>query len=270
MNRNYFETLQLRVDAALEAGGEKMDMLTKYKACVAVLQEDIQSMRSDLEAYPFEDNAAEVRYYKHEAPRVFGLLFFYLKLERIEAARQYLSREKFLEQLRKELQQADTFQDEHAAFCQYYFQRGTYADDYLFTRRGYGEWSVEEIGAFIAEDFTLGAWLASWIHLYERLTNWLSAAIEELERLSIQPIYKKLPCTAKPVEVVELFKGLHLAGCFPHTSFRELMDFVRDTLGVDVHNYTTILQDIAIRKKIKTKFLDHAREELIAWIDERS
>ena len=80
-----------------------------------------------------------------------------MKLTQIETCRPHTGHEKFKELLRRELQESDQFFLRHADFCSYYPQDKVYWDEYLYTRRGYGEWSVEEPGVYIDRDFTIGA-----------------------------------------------------------------------------------------------------------------
>jgi RteC protein len=142
-------------------------------------------------------------------------------------------------------------------------------DDQLFTREAHGVWSEDEIGLFIDEDFTVGAYWFSMIKAYERWREWLRAALEETADTPAASQANRLPCMAKPVELVEVFKAMHLAGWFGNATFKEVMDWARDHLGVKIGNYDVILQELAMRKTSQTKALDRLTDGMVKWLDDK-
>jgi RteC protein len=269
MNRNYFETLRPKIEATLDKSEEDSPAITKYLACVEVINEEIEKNKKLIQEQPFDSKQQEMLYYKREAPEAYGQLVFFTKLARIEGARKYRSPKSFRELLQEELLESDAFLHKHDDMCQYYYENRTHLDDHLFTRHSHGEWSGDEIGAFIHEDFTIGAYWLSWIKAHERLRSWLGAALDETAEESAPKQANRLPCLAKPVEMVEVFKSFHLAGWFGKATFKEVMEWVRDELCVKIGNYDIILQELAIRKTSRTKALDRLKDELGKWLDEK-
>jgi len=270
MKRDYFNPLMAQLTAALENSGDQIALLTRYKVCVDVFKQGIEAIRKTLAGQPFEDKQDEIRYYREEAPKVHGRLFFYQKLVELEVARQYTPPEKSAEILRKVLSEADQYIEKHEIVCAYCIRADTYWDDYLFLRRGQGEWSDREAGAYIDGEFTIGAYWLSWINAYQHLKNWVTAELEQIERPPEPPRQaKRLKSHAKAVEAVEILKGLHLIGFFGNSSFKEVIGWAREEWSVRIGNHDQILQDICNRKINPTKCIDRIKEALENWMDEK-
>lgn len=250
------------MDAVLEKNDAETGLLAKYTECVRVLQEGVEEMKKEVERQPFADKAEEIRYFKYQAPKIHGRLFFFMKLVQIESCRQYYSRGRFDELLTGELRESELFLEKHAAICSYYYKGDVFWDDFLFTRRGRGEWSAEEVGAFIDEHFTLGAYWVSGINANTQLRNWVLAEMEEgrLPAEGARPKnLHKLVWSANKVDLVELGWSLQLQGCFNDgkATLKEVMEWLSENLGVDLRNYNVTKGEIAMRKISRTKFALH-------------
>jgi hypothetical protein len=269
MNQHYFASLKPRIEATLEKSDEGSPVIEKYLACVGLIREELEQNKKHLQQHPFDNKQQEILYYKKIVPEAYSQLIFFTKLARLEGARKYRSPNIFRELLHEELRESEAFLLKNDDKCQYYYEDRTHLDDHLFTRHSRGLWSEDEIGAFIDDGFPVGAYWLSMIKAYERWRDRLRAVLEETIDAPTARKANRLPCMAKPVELVEIFKAMHLAGWFGDATFKEVMDWARDHLGAKIGNYDVILQELAMRKTSKTKALDRLAGEMVKWLDDK-
>jgi RteC protein len=269
MIHNHFASLKPRIKATLEKSDEGSPVIEKYLACAGLIREELEQNKRLLQQHPFDNSRQEILYYKKTVPEAYSELIFFTKLARLEGARKYRSPNIFRELLHEELRESEAFMHKHDEKCKYYYEDRTHLDDQLFTRQGRGVWSEDEIGLFIDEDFPVGAYWFSMIKANERWREGLSAALNETADAPAARQANRLPCMAKPVELVEIFKAMHLAGWFGDATFKEIMDWARDHLGVKIGNYDVILQELAMRKTSQTKALDRLTGEMGKWLDDK-
>lgn len=268
MSPGYVERLEANVRQIMEEGGGD---LYKFKSCVGILQEGILEMAKTVEENGFASRLEEIVYFKQEAPKIYGQLFFCMTMVRIEGWRQYYCRERFLDQLRGALREAEVYLEKHATMCEYYYQERTYWDDHLFTRGNGGAWPAEEVGIFIGRDFTLGSYWVSWILAHERIRELVTEELEKRDGPEGNRPVKKLKWTGRKVELVELFYSLHLKGCFNggKITLKGVMEWAGENLGVEVGHFHTTIDEMGIRKKGRTRFLHELAEAVEMKMDEK-
>lgn len=262
MHRNYLEIARSGVDSILQADGS--DYVFKYRECQQVLGNTISEIKQDLQGKPFRDTAEEIRFFKEDAPHIWGQYLFYETLVKIEAARKYESAGTFRAGLESSLEQTERFLKKHRGKWAYYYEGRTGKDKRLFTRHGTHKGKNPIIDIRIDRDFTFGAWWLSRMRENELLRNWLTA---ELNAPSEARPQKKLKWNASQVAAVEIFKAMHLAGAFGEETFQSVMDWVSEKLDVDTRTHTNVLDNIAQRKVDKTKFLSELLKKMNEFIN---
>ncbi|HWB93598.1 MAG TPA: RteC domain-containing protein [Puia sp.] len=267
MKRETVEKLQSDIDAIMEQGEPDSNLLSKCKDCINLSLAGIKDLKSQIVTEGFSDESEEIRFYKEDAPRVWGLYIYYNRLVEIEVWRKTRSAEKFRELLRAKLYEAELFPEKHS-ICEYYYQDRTDLDRLYFTRQTIPE--DGQMGVFLDNGFTIGAYWLSHMRANEALRSWIHrqlAAEHSADQESGK--IKKLTCYAKPVEIVEVFKAFHLKNWFGKASFKEVMSWVRETLDVNTSNYNITLQEIQRRKMGQTRCLDDARDKFMEWITQK-
>lgn len=253
MRDNYIEIARSRIGLALRDKGSDDDLST-YKSCVLILGEIIEAIRSDLQTKPFEHTAEEIAFYKEQTPQIWGQYFFYSQLVKIETWRKFRANDKFQSSLGKLLAQTNEFPEKNIRLYEYYYEGRTDKDELLFTRRA-SRVPGSHIELYAGRDFTDAALKLSYMRSNELLRGWLTKELE-------QGHSKKMEWLANVTDTVEIFKGLHLIGCFGKSTFKAVMEWVQDVLGVDTRNHNENLSHIRKRKKMETWFVDRVDEAL--------
>jgi hypothetical protein len=264
MRGDYSEIVRSQLDGILQDDGGRGNP-GKYRECKQALGKIIESIREDLQADPFQDTEEEIVFFKEQAPGIWGHYYLYERLVKIEARRKFQSAEIFLSGLQQVKQKAEDFLEKNAGICEYYYEGRTDADRRLFTRRGTHSSKHPAIHVRIDRDFTIGAHLLSKVRTHELLRDWVT---QELTGNSSE-LVKKLEWRATPTETIEVFKALHLVGCFGDTSFKDVMEWVREALGVDPGKYESTLQNIRSRKISTIKYLERLGKEFKNYIDSK-
>jgi hypothetical protein len=242
MKRNFGALLEL-LGNRLQVALQEPNPINRCLGCVRAAESAIAQMKEEVLADPFLSREEEIHHFKHEAPELYSQLFYYLCLVQIESDRPYADPDCFQASLRLRKEQLDEYFRLHDHICRYYNQGCTFQDDHLFLRRPTGQWSGDEIGAFIPPDFTIGAHWISWIKANDRVRNFVR---EELARLSGQQ--PRIQWTGNRADAIVAFRALHLAGCFSKNTLKEVMEWVQDQLGVKTGQFHVALNEASIRK----------------------
>jgi hypothetical protein len=251
MRRDYLEIVRSGIDSILQGDGS--DYVSKYQECQRVLGQTISEIMLDLHGKPFRNTAEEIRFYKEDAPHIWGLYMFYTTLVKIEAARKFEPKETFRAGLEAKLKQAETFFEEQHCVCAYYYEGRTDKDERLFTRRGShnGKNPLTEIR--IDRDFTRGASLLSLMRANELLQEWLTSAFKAAPESKSRI---KLKWEGAKVALIEVLKAMHLNGDFGDVTFQHVMDWASQEFGVNTKNHDVALQNAKNRKIDTTKYLN--------------
>jgi hypothetical protein len=263
MFRDHFKTLQLAIEETLMRDRSEGNALSCYKVCLELAEGAIRGVCEELGGDPFFDKQEEVWFYKEEAPRIWGLYLYYMRLVELEALRKVRSRERFRELLREELNTAESYPEKYS-ICTYYYMGRTDRDERYFTRRG----STARMGMFLDRDMAVGTCRLAWMRAYELLREWLGGALEALDsQMAGGRQASNLKCNLTKMEAVELLKSLQETGVFGNWSFKRIISWAGENMGIEVKNHDRLLQDLQRRKGDGTLFLDRLKEGLIHYIN---
>jgi hypothetical protein len=251
MKRN-FGGLQEELGLALQAALQEPNPVGRYIRCVQAAESAIARMKEQVLADPFPTRDEEIHHFKHEAPEIYSRLFYYLKMVQIEADRPYADEDRFRVLLRQTRDELDTYFRLHDHICRYYNQGQSFQDAHLFLRRPIGQWSGDEIGAYIPPDLTIGTYWVLWIKANDRLRNWLREELAGPHPASAADVKKasKLRWTGQRVDLIEVLCALHLCDCFNNgqATLKEVMKWGEEQLGIKVGQFHVALGEMSLRK----------------------
>jgi hypothetical protein len=242
MKRNFGILLEELGDS-LQAALEEPNPIARCLCCVRAAEAAVAKMKEELLADPFTCREEEIHHFKHEAPEIYSQLFYYLRLVEIETGRPYADPGRFRASLGEQKELLDEYFRRHDHICRYYSQGFTFQDEHLFLRRPTGQWSGDEIGAFIPPDFTIGAYWLSWIKANERLRDFIR---EELAVFDGKQ--KGIRWTGSRVDLITVFYALELTGCFNQNTLKDVMEWLQEQLGVKVGQFHVAINETALRK----------------------
>lgn len=289
LNTNYYAAMKEFVTELyqqLEKELEHIELTTsdrveRSKIAFRACEQAMTQLKAFLTTYTFNSSAEEIYFFKELKPKFYCKLIYHLRLFEIETKKpigiprlqkKYLSRH--LAAIKRRAQDNVTFYD-------YYRSGADYLDDAYFTRGKHdilmgtdlSYWGCDH--SFCTNhDFTAAMLLAD-----ELLAAYLNAELLRLK--NEQPNLKTfvfeefgLNWAESKASFIELLYGLQTLGVFYNSKTKTKADmnqvarFFETVLQIDLGNYYRTFQEIRIRKKGRTAFLDRLREHLIQRMDE--
>ncbi|MGH2645412.1 MAG: RteC domain-containing protein, partial [Chitinophagaceae bacterium] len=181
------------------------------------------------------------------------------------------------EMLEGELNRIRYFFTQNLDFYNYYSSGSVYLDEELFTRGRYDLMLIrDEYSLMIDPVFcTVHSYKVAKILAYELLQTYLHQTLEQLEHKKSQGAQKDvsksfLKWTGSKTDLIELLYALQTTGVFNNSQadVKKIALFLESVFNVSLGNYYRVFQEIRIRKKNRTSFLDRMRETLIHRMDE--
>lgn len=120
-----------------------------------------------------------------------------------------------------------------------------------------------------SHDFKVARMLA-----HKRMAEFLKECMDDLQRnqgftTTELPSIGKLNWTASKAALIELIYAFQSSGVFNHgeADIRQIADFFQRAFNISLGNLYRAFQEIRIRKKGRSFFLDQLKEELIRRMD---
>ena len=228
-----------------------------------------------VEKNPLKDSKEEIEFFKEMKPKFYSQFIYYVKVFHIEINRPAASDKVQIAYLESHLNRIKHFFDNNLDFYQYYRSGATHFDEVYFIR---GQEDVrllpDDLTLSIDHSFsTTQSYKVSKLFAYELLRIYLNTAISSIQ-LTDPPepktIEKKLQWTGAKVSLIELIYSLQTAGVINNgtADIKLLTNFFERTFQVDLGNVYNVFQEMRIRKKNRTSFLDQLKERLIQRMDE--
>lgn len=251
---------------------------------IQISERSIETTRKALEElqnyilqYNFRDVYEEILFFKFVKPKFYSHLIYYLKVLRIESRRPLGSHKTEETYFQRELHRLTDYFDNNLDFYQYYRRGATYLDDKYFLR-GKSDNYLFLNEHYISSDprfTTTHDHKVAKILAHELLRIYLNTALEELQHREngTKPATSDkadLQWTSSKAALIELLYALQSSGVFNNSSadIKQVATFLQKAFHIDLGNYYRTFQEIRIRKKNRTQFLDQLRENLIKRMDE--
>lgn len=271
--QNYYENMMQEVNrrvSAIDLNGSHI--VKECKTIIIFLKEELSGLKTFIESRSFESETEEIRFFKHQKPKLLGLLLYFHEILCVETRRP-LDVEMLDEYYEKRQEEQKQFFDRHIAFYQYYRSGVGYLDNYYFVRGQLEEGFDVDVCHFDdGSGFSTGydhlvARIMAMEMLYAHLTEKRRICLQKNEEkpselLKIKSTYK---WTGNAIELVEIVYGLNEMGCLNDgiTPIHELAAFMGTLFGVDVRDCYSAYTDMKRRKnESRTYFLDKMRERL--------
>jgi hypothetical protein len=215
-------------------------------------------------------------------PLVYAELLFYLQRYQMELRLCYSTREERSEALKREQQHSRTLLQPHRELLSYYRSGARFLDENYFRPLDNAwEWPAPAPEAGEPASWTMdtvlstptGFRLAKAIAL-ERFSLLLAESEPDpmlvLDDPGLSYERTQLTWTASKTDLVELLYAFHSSGVLNHAALElhRLAEGFESMFQVKLGNYSRVFQQIRIRKKNRTSFLDHLRVHLLRHMDE--
>lgn len=272
--RKRYEKIMQEVDrrmSAIDLNGEYI--IEECKTIIIFLKEGLNGLKVCIESQPFKNETEEITFFKHQKPKLLGLLLYFHEILCVETRRP-LDTEMLDEYYEKRQEEQKLFFDRHIAFYQYYRSGGSYLDNYYFLRGR----QKESFDVDVCQFDDCSGFSTGYDHLVARIIamEMFYAYLSERRRICLRRGDEDVPAellkvkgsyqwTGNAIELVEIVYGLNEMGCLNsgETPIHELAAFMGTLFGVDVRDCYSAYTDMKRRKnESRTYFLDKMREKL--------
>jgi len=254
---------------------QEFDLLQQLPQCIGVCQEILYELRVYFDKHSFTDSKQEIHFFKQIKPRFYSQFIYYVTISQIEIYRPIGSDKAQFEFLELQLDRLKHFFDSNLDFYQYYRSGATHFDEKYFVR---GQHDLrlfpDDLALSIDPVFcTLQSYKLSRLFANEALRIYLKAAISDLTAADIPKkmmTEKKMQWTGSKVSLVELIYALQGSGVFNNATsdIKQLTGFFETMFQVELGNVYNVFNEMRIRKKNRSSFLDLLKDRLIQRMDE--
>jgi hypothetical protein len=270
--RRLYEKMEDRIRLIQQEG---FPLLKEFSQCINVCQETLQELRFHFEQHPPKDVKEEIEFFKEVKPKFYCQFIYYVKVFQIEINRPTASDRVQISYLESHLTRIKHFFDNHLDFYKYYRSGATHFDEVYFVRGKHDLRLIpDDLSLSIDSAFcTTQSYKASKLYANELLRIYLNAAINNINRSD--PPEKKnvehsLQWTGSKVSLIELIYAIQTAGVLNNGSadIKQLTSFFESQFQVELGNVYNVFQEMRIRKKNRSQFIDLLKERLIRRMDE--
>jgi len=262
----YEEMLRLLDPASLREDTAQKNWLK----AIGIVSDSISRLRALLLEQTFENAGEEIYFFKEIKPACDAYLIYYLRLlNRQEFIPASLSDKTLFYQ--QELKMVDGFKQVNREFIRYLSTGATYLDEYYFLRSPTPDASFLEDYGQVYDPVvnTRMSYKAAIVKAHQMLSDYYQ---EQLMDLSGSPAAAGEAATgltweAPKVGLAELIYALYATGVFGNAELQRVVRFVSNTFGVRFANPYKVFEEIRLRKKNRTTFLDFLRLNLLRRMD---
>jgi len=249
------------------------DDLQSIQEAIHIVSQTLVQLKTIITTGEFRSTDDEIRFFKKIKPQFDGRLIFYLLLLRMHAGLSAIPMNRHAAYAR-ELERLQPFYQQHYSFWQYYRMDQTDLDEHYFLRRSQNTFPLLEENQvhYDWQTNTLMSATAARIHAYELLKEHAAAIMDR----TALPAGKYSPddtsalrWTAAKAGLIELIYALQEYGVFNNApvEIKKIADYFSTVFQVRFANVYKTYEDIRLRKKNRTPFLDALKAALERRID---
>lgn len=270
---NTVQILQEKLESQLQdLESQEMPLLPKtlqaVQACYAVITE----LNKYVSGYAFTNDNTEIHYFKVSLPSIYQHFIYHTEVFRLHSQLPPIGQ-----------QQEDYWQDvlnnigayflEQRELLQYQRTLATHLDAVYFKRHSpHTLPPLEEISLTLdANSTTIASYHVSRLLALERLAAYVEQVIcDPPVAGSSNENANALQWTGSKVSLIELIYGLQLAGVFNNSSIdiKSLVRHFEALFQVKLGNVYNAFQEMRLRKKNRSPFLDQLKERITQKMDE--
>ena len=223
--------------------------------------------------YTFDSQEEEIHFFKRIKPQFQSESIYYAELFILESNRPLTGKQAQRDYFVEEQRSLKGFMDRHRTLYNYMLLDQRHFDTQYFLRRARSDVSMPH-GYHSTIDnrcCTVHSIQVSTLQAVLRINQYLQEMLHELDGRTVSITQApKLKWTAQKVQLVELIYALKVCNVFNHgeIGIKELARNLEQILGTKIGDIYRIFQEIRIRKKGRTVFLDSLREKLEGYMEE--
>jgi hypothetical protein len=239
------------------------------KLCMLIIKKYLNDLRDHIIEHRFESPDAEIYFFKWSKPRFYSRMIYYSQLYKIELNKPPGNEDVSKKYLQGEMKKIIRFFNNNREFYHYWRSGANHLDHIYFLRKNKDKSSMEE-AFFIERDeqfSTIYDYKVARIEADKMLSDYLNGAPQNQNKIS-EITRSKLIWTAQKAGLVELLYALHASAVFENSQIKAIATYFSDVFDVNLGNIYKTYEEIRLRKKNRTAFLDSLRRNLMRKMEE--
>ncbi len=241
-----------------------------------VIEASLEKIKGFILDYRFKGQAEEIRFFKEVKPQFLAELIYYMKVFYIEADKPLGDKAAQVAYCKQAMEHINHFFERNHTFYIYYRMARSDLDAQYFVRTGEKMESLPEYSLDIDPKFsTIHSYKLAKMQANERLNDYLQQELHILEHpeMGFAADGKKKGrsfWTDTKAALIELAYAIHSRGSVNHGKgdIKQLISDLEILFNVQVGNFYRTMQNMRIRKKSRTPFLDILKESLENRMDD--
>src|SRR5690606_22729081 len=255
----YAKQLEGRMKERLEEFNADQDEILKIGHALTFIREIIAELKQFASNYRFTDESEEIRFFKEIKPVFLSQFFYYKKVFALRLFDSFKDVKTRQVNYYKILQQLERFVQKNLEFYQYCMTNTTYLDMHYFTRNRQPHKSIDRDEKFTTGyDTKLAKVLAN-----ELLKKHVLDLLKKSQAARSTDTSSTLIWTGSKTDLIELIYALHSVEVFNNgtANIKVIASAFEDAFNISLGDYYRTFQDMRIRKRSQTPFLDTLKEK---------
>lgn len=253
--KQFAEELKVRMEAEIDAvSADQADELRRTSLLIECVGRYVAELKRYVVKYKFRTIKEETAFFKHIKPEFMSLLLYFRKLFKIQLFEAVNPAERKIRFYRKQLQKIQRCLAQHEEFYQYVLSEVDVNDESYFSRVGVSAKTV----AFDERFSTKYDHILSRIRCAEMVRSYVLAGIQKIENPRPETVTSALTWTGAKTDLVELIYALQASEVFNkgNAGVKQIASQFETMFKVSLGNYYRVFQEIRLRKRGQTNFID--------------
>lgn len=251
------------------------NIIQRAEKSYQIVKQSVRKLNDCIEQYGFLNIEEEINYFKYIKPKMLREQIYYAELYHQEALKPLTDKETIEQYLKDILSNYRQYFERNLTFYNYYRMGKTHLDSLLFTRDAEAPHLPPEY--MIDGDpnvSTVCCYKLARLQALEILKSHIQNDINNLYRQQPNPENEepyRLIWTDSKVALIELAYAIQSRGALNHgnVDIKTVMNILQEVFQIHLGNYYGVYQqNIRIRKKNRTAYLDQLRKDLEKRMDE--
>lgn len=275
---SYFSTHYQQLSDQLQQIAYQADnILQRAQRSLESIQISIQTLKQYILDHPFRDDQEEIEFFKRLKPQLLRELIFYKEIYDFEARRPVGNKDEVRVYYNRGLEHIRLFFERNQDLYNYHRMARSDLDAVYFLRIADQKSNASfHITEFDSRFCTVHSYKLSKILAFEKLQEYLITGLDLLDKQSRLaasdiPEGSGLTWTDSKVKLIELIYAIYFRGSVNkgNANINQLFQAAEQLFNIDLGNYYAVFQqNIRIRKKSRTVFLNELTEYLERGMDE--
>lgn len=255
------------MNAEIEAiSANQDDAIARTSQQIICVKKYVLELKRFVVKYKFKSVKDEIEFFKTTKPQFIGQLLFFQRLFKVQLFESYNSKGAKLRFYKSSLKKLETFLTQNRDLYHYVLSGSESFDDKYFTRN-----SKSGVSPVIDERFsTLYDHLVSKIQCNELIKAYLVERMQVLENPDHESEKSNLVWTGGKTDLIELIYALQASDVFNKgkAGVKQIASQFEILFNVSLSNCYRTFQEIRLRKKNQTQFLDEIKLKLKKRLDD--